>query len=53
MYVKRGLGAESLARIFANLSHRPGDPLASSDADRSRVVRLPERPDPSGKRQVA
>jgi hypothetical protein len=41
MYVKRSLGAESLARIFANLSRRGG------------VVRLPRPPETTGKRRVA
>jgi hypothetical protein len=47
MYVKRSLGAESLARIFANLSRRGGG------ADRGGVVRLPRPPETTGKRRVA
>lgn len=50
MYVKRGLGAESLARIFANLSRR--DAATRRDPDSGAITRLPRPPETSGKRQV-
>ncbi len=51
MYVRRGVGAQGLARIFANLSRRPGEgETATPDAG---IVRLPRPPETDGKRRVA
>lgn len=47
MYVKRCLGAESLARIFANLSRRGGS------AERGHVIRLPRPRETPCKRRSA